>query len=197
MNDKVKVLVCKSSSCFVEPSCSEPNRHTPPSFSSTPWTAQVAIQRKYECDYAEIFVNTLDSYAEVFGLYTHFVLFGSVFYDVELISLQILLLKIGKKVGFRTLLIGNQQGFEQDLQFKSGVDVIVSAIDSDPIVAIDLLEENGFLAGMIIKGQNNMVKKIFVQKNVFVVVSPFWVLEQKFVVLIIGVLPIILSNVLF
>ena len=42
-----------------------------------------------------------------------------------------------------------------------------------------------------------MVKQIFVKKNVFVMVSPFWVLEQKFVVLIIGVLPIILSNVLF
>ena len=67
MAREVRVLVCKSSSCFVEPSCSGPNRNTPPSFSSTPWTAQVAIQRQHECDYAEIFVNTHYSYAEVFG----------------------------------------------------------------------------------------------------------------------------------
>ena len=146
MNREVKVLVCKLSSCFVEPSCSQPNHSTPQSFSSTPWAAQVAIRRKYKCDYAEIFVNTPDSYAEVFCQYTHFVLFGSVFYDVKLVSLQILLLKVAKAVGCRTLLIGNQQGFEQDIQFKSGVDVVVSAIDSDPIVAIDLLEEHAFFS---------------------------------------------------
>ena len=146
MNCEVKVLVCKLSSCFVEPSCSQPNHGTPQSFSSTPWAAQVAIRRKYKCDYAEIFVNTPDSYAEVFCQYTHFVLFGSVFYDVKLVSLQILLLKVAKAVGCRTLLIGNQQGFEQDIQFKSGVDVVVSAIDSDPIVAIDLLEEHAFFS---------------------------------------------------
>ena len=146
MNCEVKVLVCKLSSCFVEPSCSQPNHSTPQSFSSTPWAAQVAIRRKYKCDYAEIFVNTPDSYAEVFCQYTHFVLFGSVFYDVKLVSLQILLLKVAKAVGCRTLLIGNQQGFEQDIQFKSGVDVVVSAIDSDPIVAIDLLEEHAFFS---------------------------------------------------
>lgn len=40
---KVKVLVCKLSSCFVEPSCNRPNRSATQSFSSTSWTAQVAI----------------------------------------------------------------------------------------------------------------------------------------------------------
>ena len=43
VNRKVKVLVCKLSSCFVEPSCSQPNRSATQSFSSTSWTAQVAI----------------------------------------------------------------------------------------------------------------------------------------------------------
>ena len=167
MAREVRVLVCKSSSCFVEPSCSEPNRNTPPSFSSTPWTAQVAIQRQHECDYAEIFVNTHYSYAEVFGQYTHFVLFGSVFYDVELVSLQILLLKIAKKVGCRTLLIGNQQGFEQDIQFKSGADVVVSSIDSDPIVAIDLLEENGFFSQEDYQGPKQYSKRDLRSKKRF------------------------------
>ena len=50
MNRKVKVLVCKLSSCFVEPSCSQPNQSATQSFSSPPWAAQVAIQCKHECD---------------------------------------------------------------------------------------------------------------------------------------------------
>ena len=167
MNRGVKVLVCKLGSCFVEPSCSQPNPSVTQSFSSTPWTAQVAIRRKYECDYAEIFVNTPDSYAEVFSQYTHFVLFGSVFYDVKLVSLQILLLKVAKMVGCRTLLVGNQQGFEQDVQFKSGVDVVVSAIDSDPIVAIDLLEENGFFSDSDYQGPKTVFGKNIRSKKHF------------------------------
>ena len=54
-----------------------------------------------------------------------------------------------------------------------------------------------FLGRRINKDLNSFQKRISAQKNVFVMISPFWVLEQKFVVLIIGVLPIILSNVLF
>ena len=167
MNRDVRVLVCKLSSCFVEPSCSQPNLSVSQSFSSTPWAAHVTIRRKYKCDYAEIFVNTPDSYAEVFCQYTHFVLFGSVFYDVKLVSLQILLLKIAKAVGCRTLLIGNQQGFEQDLQFKTGADVVVSAIDSDPIVAIDLLEEHAFFSCNGYQGPKQFSPKDIRSKKIF------------------------------
>jgi len=166
MSREVRVLVCKLSSCFVEPSCSQPSVFSP-SFSSIPWTAQVAIQRKYECDYIEIFENTPSHYAEMFSQYTHVVLFGSVFYAVKLVALQILLLKIAKRVGCRTLLIGNQQGFENDLQFKSGADVVVSVIDSDPIVAIDLLEENGFFGKNDYQGSKQYGKEDIRSKKHF------------------------------
>ena len=167
MNRKVKVLVCKSSSCFVEPSCSEPNLDNSPSFSSIPWAAQVAIRRKHECDYAEIFDNSSDHYAEIFSQYTHFVLFGSVFWYEPLVSLQILLLKIAKAQGCRTLLIGNQQGFEQDMQLKSGADVVVSVVDFDPIIAIDLLEENGFFSGSDYQGPKQYSRKDIRSKKHF------------------------------
>ena len=95
------------------------------------------------------------------------VLFGSVFYSAKLVSLQTILLKVAKAVGCRTLLIGNQQGFEQDIQFKSSVDVVVSAINSDPIVAIDLLEEDGFFSDSDYQGPKQYSKKDIRSKKHF------------------------------